>query len=223
MKDVEIFEGERASNYDNFVETWVPNYRYFMSIVPKLLKDTADKNLLVVGCGTGNEILAFGKELSKWQITGVDPSIEMLEQAKERLSAYPNVKLINARVDELPQETHFGVATLILVLHFLPDDGSKLLLLKEIQKKLKPNAPFVLLDITGSQEQINKNLEILKNLLPDSIDEEQKVLRISRISTELHIVSENRLAKLLQEAGFEKPVRFFQSNIYMGWLTRKII
>lgn len=221
MSNVEIFEGDRATNYENFVNTWIPNYRYFISVVPQLIKEVDDKNILVAGCGTGNEILAFEENLSKWQITGVDPSIEMLEQAKDRLKAFSSVNLIHSRIDELSQNVHFGAATLFLVLHFLPDDGSKLSLLKDIQKRLKPNSPFILLDITGNKVQLNKNLEVLKNILPPSIDEEQKVLRINRIKTELHAVSENRLAELLEAAGFENPTRFFQSTIYMGWKTNK--
>ncbi|WP_020533165.1 class I SAM-dependent methyltransferase [Flexithrix dorotheae] len=221
MSKIEIFEGDRAGNYENFVDTWIPNYRYFMSIVPQLLNDVDEKNLLVAGCGTGNEILEFGEELSSWNITGVDPSIEMLNQAKEKLKAYPNVKLINSRIDQLPEDVYFSAATLLLVLHFLPDNGNKLSLLKDIQKRLKPNATFVILDITGERQPLENNLKILKKLLPDSVDEAQKQMRVNRILTELEIISENRLSELLREAGFEEPTRFFQSSIYVGWITRK--
>lgn len=221
MNKIEIFEGDRAAQYDNFVDTWIPNYRFFMSMVPKLLKHVKDKNLLVAGCGTGNEILAFGDELPKWHITGVDPSIEMLQQAKKNLNCFPNIQLINSSVDELPKGTNFGAATLLLVLHFLEDDGNKLTLLKEISNRIKSDAPFILLDITGDKKQLKENLGILRKLILGAVDKEQIDMRINRIFNELHSISEKRLSDLLIRAGFKKPTRFYQSTIYMGWITRK--
>ena len=44
-----------------------------MEKLPKLLSDTDNKDLLVVGCGTGNEIVQFAKADQDWKITGVDP------------------------------------------------------------------------------------------------------------------------------------------------------
>lgn len=223
MKNVELFENDRAKNYENFVDTWIPNYRYFISIIPKLLKNIDDKNVLVVGCGTGNEILAFKDKLYEWEITGIDPSIEMIAQAKERLKNYPNIKLINGTVNELPTTTLFASATLLLVLHFLPDDGSKLNLLKDIQKRLQPNAPFIMLDITGSKDELKNNIKVLKYLLPDTISEEEKEIRKNRILNKLQPVSKSRLSELLIEAGFITPINFFQSTIYNGWLSYKKI
>ena len=53
MSKVEIFENDRASGYNQFVETWIPNYNYFLDQLPKLLHETVHKTLLVAGCGTG--------------------------------------------------------------------------------------------------------------------------------------------------------------------------
>jgi len=106
-------------------------------------------------------------------------------------------------------------------LHFLDDNGNKLNLLKEIAERLVSGATFVLLDITGDENQIKQNLKVLKLFLPDGLDEEQISNRLNRIKNELFPVSEERLSELCTEAGFEPPLRFFQSTIYMGWLTKK--
>ncbi len=58
--------------------------------------------------------------------------------------------------------------------------------------------------------------------MPDGIDEEQINNRLNRIANELFTISEIRLSELLQDAGFEAPIRFYQSSIYVGWLTKKI-
>ena len=221
MNNVEIFDNERATGYNQFVETWIPNYHYFLDRLPKLLSETSSKDLLVVGCGTGNEIERFVKVPEHWTITGIDPSPEMIKQANEKLQNYHNVTLIDGLVSDLDFEKKYGVATLLLVLHFLDDNGNKLNLLKDIADRLVAGATFVMLDITGNRNQIQQNLKVLKLLLPDGLDKEQINNRLNRIENELFAVSEERLSQLLQEAGFEPPLRFFQSSIYMGWLTKK--
>lgn len=222
MNQVELFEGKRAEGYEHFVDTWIPNYHYFIRKIPALFSKTKNKKLLVVGCGTGNEILAFGNELQQWQIIGVDPSTEMLDKAHEKLQAFSNVSLKEGVIEDLPKEETFGAATLLLVLHFFKDDGTKLHLLKNIAERLESGATFIMLDITGSQEQIKQNLDILERLLDKNMPQEEIQKRTYRIQNELQPISEERLKTLFEQAGFESPTRFFQSSIYMGWFTRKI-
>jgi len=221
MKKVEIFENERATGYNQYVETWIPNYHYFLGRLPKLLSETDQKDLLVVGCGTGNEIERFTQCPEHWEITGIDPSSEMVKQAHEKLQNCKNVNLIEGLLTDLDVSKKYGAATLLLVLHFLDDNGEKQNLLKEIADRLVPGAPFVMLDITGDKDQIKNNLKILRLLLPDNVDEEQINNRLNRIENELFYVSERRLSELFIEAGFEPPLRFFQSAVYMGWITKK--
>jgi len=222
MNKIEIFENERASGYNEFVETWIPNYHYFMDKLPSILKQTENKNLLVVGCGTGTEVERFVHATEQWKITGIDPSPEMISQAFQNLNNFENVNLFQGTITDLNNSEKFGAATLLLVLHFLEDDGTKFNLLQNIAERLEINAPFILLDITGTKNQIKKNLNILKQLLPDNINEEDVNNRLHRIENELHVISEERLKKLLLETGFEIPVRFFQNSIYMGWITKKL-
>jgi len=221
MNKVEIFENERATGYNQFVETWIPNYHFFLDRLPKLLSETNRKDLLVIGCGTGNEIERFVRAPEHWKITGVDPSPEMIKQAREKLQNYGNVTLIEGLLTDLDLEKKYGAATLLLVLHFLDDNGNKLTLLKDIAERLVSRAPFVMLDITGDKDQIRQNLKVLRLLLPDGLGEEQINNRLKRIENELFPVAEQRLSELCTEAGFEPPLRFFQSSIYIGWLTKK--
>ena len=222
MQKVEIFENQRAAGYDQFVETWIPNYHYFMDIAPRLLRHTSNKDLLVVGCGTGAEIERFVRTPEPWRITGIDPSPEMIAQARENLKEAEHVRLVEGVITDLDTSHLFGAATLLLVLHFMADDGTKLALLKDIAIRLEKDAPFILLDITGDQNQLKANLKILKLLLPAGLEEEDIAHRMTRIEHNLHSISEKRLGELLMEAGFEAPLRFFQNSIYMGWMTKKL-
>lgn len=221
MNKVELFENDRASGYNQFVDVWIPGYRYFFSLLPKLMYDAIAKDLLVVGCGTGNEIEELVRTSEQWSITGIDPSPEMMQQAKEKLQGFNNVSLVTGVLSDLDLERKFSAATLLLVLHFLEDNGDKLQLLQDISARLVPGATFIMLDITGDKNEIQQNLNVLRLLLPDGLDEQEIEKRLNRIENELYAVSEQRLFELLNEAGFEAPVRFFQSAIYSGWMTRK--
>jgi tRNA (cmo5U34)-methyltransferase len=221
MDKVEIFENERATGYNQFVETWIPNYHYFLDCLPKLLSEAHPKDLLIVGCGTGNEITRFIQAPEHWEITGIDPSPEMIRQASEKLQSYENITLMEGLLTDIDIDKKYGAATLLLVLHFLEDDGNKLRLLKNISDRLVSGATFVMLDITGNKNQIKQNLKVLRFLLPDGLDEEQISNRLHRIEKELYYISEERLSQLCAKAGFKSPIRFFQSAIYSGWLTRK--
>jgi len=221
MEKLGLFENERATGYNQFVETWIPNYHYFLDRLPKLLSGTNPKDLLVAGCGTGNEIERFVQAPEHWVITGIDPSPEMIIQARENLKSYDNVTLIEGLITDLPIERKYNAATLLLVLHFIEDNGNKLQMLKAIANRLALGAKLVILDITGDKQQIRDNLQVLKLLLPEGLNEEQISERFNRIENKFFTVSEERLSDLLQEAGFEKPLRFFQSSIYMGWITQK--
>mgnify|MGYP002397299193 CR=1 FL=1 len=219
MGHIELFEKERALGYNCFVDTWIPNYYFFLEKLPQLLQNkVSNKHLLAVGCGTGNEIDQFCNDQS-WHVTGIDPSPEMIQQAIERFGKRPNVHLIHGAIEHFEPLSPFGAATLLLVLHFMKDDGSKLQLLSAISKKLELNAPLILLDITGKDESFKDNLNLLSLLLPESLPEAEVAQRLQRIERALYPVSEERLVQLLHEAGFGQPCRFFQTTIYMGWIA----
>ncbi|MEM1121576.1 MAG: class I SAM-dependent methyltransferase [Bacteroidota bacterium] len=222
MKKIELYEKERATTYDDLIETWISGYSYFLDSLPQVLSGTKNKNLLSVGCGTGNSIQRLVKATEGWQITGIDPSPDMIKEARAKLGDKENVRLVEGLVGDFKIKEKYGAATLLLVLHFLEDDGTKLQLLKDIADRLRTGATFVMLDITGTKSQIQQNLKVLKRLLPSQLGEAQREDRIHKIQQKLYAVSEERLAELCEEAGFEKPLRFFQSSIYKGWMTKKI-
>ncbi|MEO9514090.1 MAG: class I SAM-dependent methyltransferase [Flavobacteriaceae bacterium] len=219
--NLEVFEGSRVFNYDGFVQQWIPNYDYFMSIMPRLLGNSPEKSLLAVGCGTGTEILAL-KEIDKeWSVTGVDPSPEMIDIAQQKLMSYENIELFEGKLEQLMNSSLFGAASLLLVLHFIKYPNEKLELLNEIQKRLKPGAPLILMGIIGDREEVHANLETLEKLLPFNASQKEIDERWDRIKHQLYRTSEEELKKLLIRAGFEKPTRFFQTSIYSGWITKK--
>ncbi|MEM9143000.1 MAG: class I SAM-dependent methyltransferase [Bacteroidota bacterium] len=220
-KNLALFEGDRATHYDNFVQQWIPNYNYFMSVLPRLLAAVSPKKMLAVGCGTGAELLALKKADETWAITGVDPSPEMIAIAQKKLASHKKIEFFTGTIDQLQNKGPYGAASLILVLHFIKYPSEKLSLLTEIAKRLQPGAPFITMGIFGNKEQLKGNLDVLKRVLSKNISQEEIGERMERITHSLHRTSEEELQKLLTRAGFEPPTRFFQASIYSAWLTKK--
>lgn len=221
-KSLAIFEGDRAANYDDFVQQWIPNYDYFMSLLPALLRNSPSNSLLAVGCGTGAELKALKDNDEAWSILGIDPSPEMINIAKKKLALYEDIELVVGEVSQLKNQKKYGAATLILVLHFIKYPKEKLALLTEIQKRLKPGAPLIVMGIFGSKEQLKGNLRVLEALLPDDLMPKEIEERLERITNSLYRTTEEELEKLVVRAGFEKPTRFFQSSIYSAYTTKKL-
>lgn len=223
--EIEYFEGERAERYDNFIPVVIPTYNQLIEQLPKLASAVVQHHdaprLLVAGCGTGNEIVPFVRSSTQWHIAACDPSPAMVARAQEKLHAYPNVQLFTATVADMPQREKFDAATLLLVLHFLTDDGAKQNLLTSIAQRLHDGAPLFLVDICGTERDIASNLHMLQTLLPSEWPAEQVARIVNNIRTNIPYVSEPRLCELLAASGFTQPVRFYQSMMYHGWITTK--
>jgi len=96
-----------------------------------------------LGCGTGQVSAALAPFVS--QVIAVDASAAMLQAAKKRLHAFDNVELRRGELEALPiDEGHLDAATLMLVLHHVPEPERAL---REIARVLKPRGRAVIVDM----------------------------------------------------------------------------
>jgi len=230
MKTIETFEGIRAQMYDQSIRIWCPDYDFIHALLPSVLNfhlgNEVEKNILIVGSGTGTEIINLLQLKSSWNITGVDPSAEMMNQAKEKLNAsFPdsNFKLVTGTVHDLPRSQSWDAAVSILVLQFLPDDGSKLQLLQDIAQRLTKGAKLIFVDIYGEGESFMYNLELLRAFISAKVLESTTIEKgVQHIAQDLFPISSKRLRSLLKEAGFGETHMFTKSLIFGGWITTKL-
>ena len=82
------FDAERAAAYDDRIRRLAPGYDLLQSTVASVLAARLpdDAHLLVVGAGTGAEIVTMGRNVSRWQFTAVDPSPDMLDRCRSRVA-----------------------------------------------------------------------------------------------------------------------------------------
>ena len=183
--------------------------------------------LLVLGAGTGMEIGTLRAIFQQWRFTGVEPSADMVKIARERLREVGlagRAELVEGYLEALPPSVRFDGATVILVMHFLPDDGAKAQLLQEVAKRLRPGARMILVDQHGirpsagfdSTIEVWKKYQVLAGYDQEAVD----TAMLDRLGN-LHYIPENRVVALLEEAGFEDVERFYQAFVFGGWRARR--
>lgn len=147
------FNNTLANEYEKGIRRTLPSYdamlRLIQTFYHSTLPDKAD--MLIVGAGSGNEILQLADGRPDWSFTGIDPSESMLSIAKERLHTLPNTLSFHQGTilgTQLPS-IKYDAASCVLVLHFILGYEEKLSTLEEIARHLKPGAPFVLVSKYG--------------------------------------------------------------------------
>jgi len=99
-------------------------------------------SILDVGCGTGS-FLEFYKRF-ECSLFGIDPSPAMLAIAKKRLGQ--GASLYNGSAADMPYSDHsFDLIVSMLVLHEI-DHATRLAVLNEIKRVLKPSGKLLLID-----------------------------------------------------------------------------
>jgi tRNA (cmo5U34)-methyltransferase len=222
------FEGEYGRMYDDLVRRVIPGYEDAFVAILSLLEEVLPQraNVLVVGAGTGMEIRTFAPQHPEWRFTAVDPIAEMIHTTMtvaNGLNVAARVTPVVGTVDALPEGSAFDAATIINVLHFLPDDGSKTGLLRAVASRVRPGGPVILFDLHGepSSAQYSKmraawrRFQAHRGLDPQAVSDFN-----ARLDTGMHFVSADRLAATWDEAGLALETMFWKALLYGGWVLR---
>ncbi len=222
------FDGELSNEYDDTVHNIIPAYESIYELSQHLLMDNLEKNakILVAGAGTGKEIIESSQNNPYWSFTGFDPAEPMLAIARKKIAAASlesRISLIHGLIDDV-EEKDFDAATSILVMHFLPDDGTKLNFLKGIADKLKPGSLIILVDIEGEigSNEYNRfssawrNQQIFKRGDNHTVNEE-----FALREKEVQFIPQKRIESLLSEAGFININKFFKAYLFGGYVAVK--
>ena len=222
------FDGDYGGDYEYIARTVIPGYRSSFRQALALLGGRVGPSprVLVVGAGTGIELVTFKTAQPGWRLTGVDPSRQMIEIARRRMreaGVGDGVRLVHGHVSDL-DEDGFAAATCFNVMHFLPDDGAKQSLLRDIARRLAPGAPFLLFELHGDRSgpRFDELFAAWSRYwkIHGMGEAERAAFRV-RIDEGIHWASEARILELLAEAGFEDAWRYYRALLYGGWISRR--
>jgi tRNA (cmo5U34)-methyltransferase len=216
-----------VEEYDASIRLYCGAYEEMFKIAHACLRARLpeDANLLVVGAGTGMEICTFAPQNPGWSFCGVDPSADMLAITRRKLLGQEHsnhVELVRGYVYDLENRAEFDGATCILVMHFQKDDGSKLSLLESIARRLKKNAPLILIDGFGEPgsrefEDTTASWKQYPLMCEVPIASVEGAFR-DVIMKMVRFVPEMRIKELLNQAGFSGVHRFYTAFLYGGWM-----
>ena len=222
------FNGEWSNEYDDTAHKIIPAYHSIYELTQHLLRDRLNKEakILVAGAGTGKEIIDCSQNNPYWSFTGFDPAEPMLSIARKKVEAASlenKISLIPGLIDDV-KEKDFDAATSILVMQFLPDDGTKLNFLKGISEKLKPGALIVLVDLEGEigsdeYNTLNAAWKDQQLFIRGERDRVRKEFIIRE--KEVHFIPQKRIETLLEEVGFFKIHKFFKAYLFGGYVAIK--
>lgn len=185
------------------------------------------QRVLVGGAGgTGQEIITTAQLQPEWQFVAVDPAQTMLEPALQRIAQAgfaDRVQSFVGTLDALPDSAPFDAATLIGVLHHLPQHQAKQAILQAVADRLAPGAPFILACNRCAYESQPLFLAAwaqrwrMAGASDAEIDAKLGKIRQGAVPP----ASEAEVEAMLHDAGFRAPARFFSSLFWSAWIAFK--
>ncbi|AWN47682.1 SAM-dependent methyltransferase [Methylobacterium terrae] len=225
------FDASRAGEYERQSRIALAGYEACHELAACMLAAALgpgrEARVLVAGAGGGaREVVTAAALEPNWRFTAVDPSAPMLALARARLEESgldARTEVVPGTVADLPEADDFDAATLIGVLHHLPGDEAKRAILRDIARRLRPGAPLIL---AGNHQAYASQPLLLaawgerwrqQGAGPDEV--EAKRAKILQGADPPH--SEQAVADLLRDGGFEAPLRFFSSLFWGAWIARR--
>lgn len=215
-----------TSEYDEMARIALPGYEAMHTMALSILKSHLPKtaNLLIVGAGTGMELIHYSQSNPQWSFLGIDPSANMLQIARTKIEQHnlsERITLQQTYTHELPSTPLYDAATSILVMHFIPDD-SKLAFLQSVAQRLKQGAPFILVDIFGKKgaPEFERIITYIQSYWQEMGRTEANIKEmIATFEKGIYPVEEARVYELLQQAGFTNVIRFYTGIWVGGWVA----
>lgn len=209
---------------------WAPlapiNQAMHLVLGPALSPLPQDAHILLVGVGTGPELLALAAYNPGWRFTALDPAPAMLTVCRRRVeqaNLTDRCTFHCGTVDSLGPDQAFDAATAITVSHFFEDGGARTRFFRDIAGRLKPGAPFINADLAEapSPEAHAEVLQMWSTLMHDKMPADTAHQVLQGLSTVVTVKSGAYIDGLLREAGFTPATLIFQTLLFNAWQCRR--
>jgi tRNA (cmo5U34)-methyltransferase len=113
---------------------------------------------------------------------------------------------------------------MLLVMHFLPDDGAKLELLRSVAARLKPGAPLIVADMHGDLKDpaVKRRYEAWqRRQIARGVAVSDAEAMFKGLPQVVHFVRRELIEELLREAGFVEIEPVFNAFVIGEWFARR--
>lgn len=214
---------DTVSCYAEMAERNVPALRDLHRMVSILLGErvSSDGRVLVLGVGGGLELRAMARLNPGWSFDGVDPSPQMLDQARAVTHDFADrITLHEGYIEEAP-DGPFDGATCLLTLHFLPrEDRARTL--KEICRRLRPGAPLAIVHHSFANDDAGKDkwlARFAKFIATSEMGDAGNRINVEAMKERLPVLSPEQDVSTLQDAGFSQVDLFYAALTFRGWVA----
>lgn len=221
-----IYDTAWAAEYERRAVTAMPGREGLYRICRAALADLpSDARVLVVGCGTGEELVALGRQLPAAAFVGVDPSAAMLEHCVQRVAEAgiaDRVRLHGVALDEFAGDGPFDAVTSILVSQHLPTELAQEFF-STVAACLKPGGILYSADLHIPAGQDREAMLALwrRQSLMSGADPALVQGQMAMLRTDIRPRDEAEILGFLGAAGFVDVLKPFASLVYGAWTARR--
>ncbi len=212
-----------VSSYQQTAQTKVPGMAALHRMTHILLEESVPPTgeVLVLGAGGGLELNAFAQAQPSWRFVGVDPSLPMLELARETVGAnISRASLVQGLIEDAPVR-EFDGATCLLTLHFL-DLDTRLQTLRGLFQRLRPGGVLVVAHHSyGPEARMRWLRRSAAFASVNGVLDEQDEASIAVMAEKLPAISPEDEVALLEAAGFTDVELFYAALSFRGWVARR--
>ncbi|MBM7542267.1 class I SAM-dependent methyltransferase [Amphibacillus cookii] len=209
-----------VQKYQQTIRNKIPGYDLMYEQMLAIIEASlAPQELLIVGAGGGQELLILGNRYPQAFYTALDPSENMLELARKRIS-YVSLKVDwqETTLDNISIKKQYDVVTCHLVLHFLKEE--KEAFLEQISKKVKPEGLLFISAIM--EEEKTKTLPFwIQHMKFYNISVADCERFAASFNKTTHPLPTSMLQKILQRNGYETIIPYFKSYAIEAYVAKK--
>ena len=219
------FSSQTAPTYDQRILKLVPGYQCLHQISTAILASHLKKqaSLVIIGAGTGNELIYLARHHPNWHFVALDCSADMLAIARQKAEDHNLLQQIDFQqisiLDYRANHAH-DAALSLLVGHFFEDRGPRQDYLLAISDNLKPNGLFLFADLSSWSPQ-SKWATYHQWASQNGTESEEIDAMCQRLSQNFHPITNDRLQYLMKAAQFSVPDLYFQALDYRGYYSFK--
>lgn len=211
-----------ANIYDENIVNTLPYYKEYSAQIIDLVNATGKKGItwLDTGCGTGTLAVRVLGERDDVSFTLCDPSEQMLDIAKDKLSGLEarNIRFFNVSSGEISFSEEFDVVTAVQSHHYLQMDERKKAV-KNCYNALKEGGIFVAFENIkmSTDESDELTLKRWVHFLEEHGNSSEKVeMQLTRRGTEVLPITIEQHIEILRECGFRSVNVLWVSYLQAG-------
>lgn len=217
-------------DYDAKISTVLPFYSFFHEETINLVKSmpSPPKVWMDTGCGTGSLVSKAIEQFPYTRFLMLDPSRQMLEQAREKLSPYDNERIEFLKVSPTQEFVHEldekpDVITAIQCHHYL-DRENRARAVKVCHELLKENGIFITFENISpfTEEGISIGEKYWGRFQSEHGRSKEEIeAHLERFGTEYFPITIEEHLELLRKTGFRTVEIFWYSYMQAGFYCIK--